>query len=1078
MDCLRNVNCYNEVLDLVVRYNDLIQRGQGNTISKHPRDDQRDESICYQAATFYQHHGDHRLMSDALERLPNVEDRITFLQKNEFFDQAADLLLKEGRAQEAASLMRSKGEFLEAARFSDDDKFIADCYLLAARSIMEKTKREVRNKECEELIGGLSERATEFYKRCENLNGQAEVLFARGKFYRNSEDVDEAAKLFYQARNYTALTECFLLLANDDPRKVSRCNAITTLSGLLHLILALHKENRENSERTAISMCHTYFGLQDTDDVQTKKVPQLEMVRFSNLHNVQAKLTQGDVIPAKDAEKLIKDHLFQMARDLIEQLWNKHQQTNVKHKICPRFIGGTECDVKTCNFQHTELTRSHFGDRFYALLFLVQLEEKIASFLKNMNRESAKVKNRLQQLLFIEPEFTACEWLYELLFPQDGELVSSYFLSERDALFLRRHVSKRIAEFAKTHKWYKSSEEKRLSSSDLFIEVSNLMHIAGAPAENLLSAEERKFEKRNLSFHPSMFPDTRTPGRFTIFSKALERSKSRLYVNGDILESIHAAVKEFLFTPAKIRGLPYPSIANAVMILERQLTACLMLYCRLMMNNTIVCLPESYLSMISFWDFVDRPQKNRSTTFYNALQYAPHCFQGPEGQRKFNRLHELTRSVVELTFGEIRWKYNIVSDTLCANSVNCVEVERVLVLVLVMLCNCGRAIPEECEQLIREQLLTLQLRQDLPEKLTKCVERIRSASGFQDVVLCLRELLTQKHRQERLCDVKWDDRTAKDIRIDCNIYNYSKQFRFEIDVNALSKNAERRQREEQEAAEDEMNDNYSQMLDEPETQSQRQEYNEDAQANALSVIKRELLKWKLRRETKATREEEIKNDAVKAHFQSFKLDKSECTICGTVQFVDRSSTIADDTISSDPSSSLEQDEETTSAWQLRILQRNTFETHCSKGSPHWKKEKSLANFKKLYEKRILPTIERATQVMEEMKKLSEETEVDCSLDLDRLKVTLSRLQNNIKKVEDDRSWDAVYLIETAAEKVNNETKRINNTKGGKGNGGKHGANQDSGDEDFADDGLDDDTVVGHLKDVASVRRPKRKGKRR
>ncbi len=47
---------------------------------------------------------------------------------------------------------------------------------------------------------------------------------------------------------------------------------------------------------------------------------------------------------------------------------------------------------------------------------------------------------------------------------------------------------------------------------------------------------------------------------------------------------------------------------------------------------------------------------------------------------------------------------------------------------------------------------------------------------------------------------------------------------------------------------------------------------------------------------------------------------------------------------------------------------------------------------------------------------------------------------------------------------------------------EHGANQDSGDEDFADDGLDDDTVVGHLKDVASIRRPKRnnrgKGKRR
>ena len=1027
MDCLRNVNCYNEVLDLVSRYNDLIQRGQENTILKRPRYDQRDESICYQAAKFYQRRGDHRLMSDALERLPNVEDRITFLQKNGFFDRAAELLLKEGRAQEAARLMRSKGKFLEAARFSDDDKFIADCYLLAARANLLSTKNGVLDTETERLL----ERAIEMYKNCKNLNGQAEVKFARGLFYGNVEDLEEAVEMYYQASNYSALTECFVSLMNieEDPRKLSRPKAISTLQGLLYLILALHKESKENSERTAVSMCHTYFGLQDTDDVQTKKVPQLEMVRFSNLHNVQAKLTQSDVIPAKDADKLIKDHLFQLARDLIEQLWNKHQQTNVKHKICPRFIAGTECDVKTCNFQHTELTRSHFGDRFYALLFLVQLEEKIASFLKDMKRESAKVKNRLQQLLFIEPEFTACQWLYELLFPQHGELFASYFLSERDVLLLRRHVSKHITEFAKTHKWLNSSEEKRWSSSDLFIEVSNLMHIAGAPFEYLLSAEERNFEKSNLSFHPGMFPDKRSPGRFNIFSKALERSKRKLYVNGDILGSIHSAVKEFLFSPAKRRRLPYPSIANAVMILERHLTACLMLYCRLMMNETIVCLPESYLSMISFWDFVDRPQKNRSTTFYNALQYAPRYFQGPEGQRNFNYLQELTRSVVELTFGEIKWEYNIVSDALCANSVNCVEAERVLVLVLVMLCNCGRGIPEQCEKLIREQLLKLEFRQDLPEKLKKCVEDVRNATGIKDVVVCLIELLTQKHRKERLCDVKWDDHKFRDNRRNCKVDKYSEHFYFKIDESALTSNTGRRQLEEQEATEDEMNYIYSEQSDvfsQEETHSQHQEYSEQARASAALVIERAFLKWKHRKEKKAKLEEEIKNDAVKSHFQSFKLDKSGCTICGRVQFVAN-------TTSFEPSSSLDQYEETTLIWQPRGPQRNTFETHCSKGSTHWKKEKSFAKFKAFYKKCILPTIQRAAQLKDEMTKQRLETEVDCSLDLDRLEDTLSRLQMKIKKVEDEGEWDTMKLLENAAEDVNNETRRINNTTGRKGN---------------------------------------------
>ena len=1029
VDCLLKEHRYSEVLDLVSRYDDLIQRGEDSAISKHPRYDQRDESICYQAAKYYKRHGDHHRMADALERLPNIEDRITFLKKNEFFDQAADLLLKEGRAQEAARLMRSKGKFLEAARLSDDNLFIADCYLLAARSSMKTVKREFLDKKTEQLIEGHFERATEMYKRCKNLNGQAEVLFARGEYYENYNDVDEAAKLYYQAQNYAALTDCFLLLVSNCPRKVARHNAMTTLKGLLNLILALHKKRRENSERTAITMCHAYFGLEDTNDVFTKKVPHLEMVRFTSIENVMTKPDHDEVITTEEANKLIKEYLPKMARKLIEQIWKKHQERIDGSKPCPRFIAGDTCDINRCIHHHEKMSRDHFANRYYALLFLVYLEDTIASFLKCMTRESAKVKNQLQKLLFIEQEFTACQRLYELLFPKDGELVSSHFLSERDVSFLRRNGFRRIIKFAKTYKWYNSTEEKRWSSSDLFIEVSNLMHIAGAPVENMLAAEERQFEMRGLSFHAGMFPDKRNPGRFHIFSKALERSKSKLYLKGDVLGFVHSAVKEFLFSPAKRRRLPYPSIANAVMILERHLTACLILYARLVMTET-VCLPESYISMINFWDYVDRPQTNRNSTFYNAVQYASSYFQGPEGQRNFYHLQELMRSIVELTFGEISWEYDIVSDALCSTSVNYVEAERVLVLVLTMLCNCGRGIPNECEKLIREHL-TLQLRQDLPEKLKKCVEDVRGATGFQDIIRCFRELLAQKHRQERLCDVMWDAIKAKDSRTDCRIYRYSNQFRFQIDVNAVSKFAERREREEHETTEEEMNDNDPQGFDEQETQSQSRDYSEEERANALLVIARAVLKWKHRKESKAKLEETIKNDPVKSHFQLFKLDKSGCTICGRVQFVNHSSDITDSAVSADHSSLLDQSEEVTSTW--RISKQDTFETHCARGSPHWMKEKSLEEFKKFYEKRIQPTIDRATQLMNEMTKLGEETELDCSLlDRDRLKDTLSRLHINIKKVEDERSWDCLSVIDKAANQVRNATKVIKDTKGRKG----------------------------------------------
>ena len=1018
VDCLLKVNRYSEVLDLVSRYEDLIQRGEENTILKHPRYDQRDENICYQAAKFYKRRGDDRLMSDALERLPKVEDRITFLKRNEFFDQAADLLLREERAEEAARLMRSKGKFLEAARYSDDHSFIADCYLLAARSTVRSMK--VRNKEYEEMIEGLFERATEMYKRCENINGQAEVLFARGKFCRDSEDVNKAANLYNQVRNYAALTDCCLLPIDHDSRKVSCPQARDTLKGLLHLILSLYKENKENSERTAISMCYAYFGLEDTDDVCTKKVPHLEMVRFTNLQNDTTKSDGDELIPVTEGDRLIKEQLHKMAHKLIEQMWEEAQKVINRSKPCPQFIAGIPCDITTCNHHHEQISRVHFTNRFQALLFLVHAEDTIANFLKYMKRESAKVKNQLQKQLFIKPEFTACHWLYQLLFPQDGELVSSYFLSEGDVSFLRRQVSDRIIEFATKSLWDSSSEEERRSSSDLFIKVSNLVHIAGAPnfpigkLYTLLAVEEKKFQSRNVRDHPGIFFD-RSSGRYDIFSKSLERSKSRLYWNGDVLGSVHAAVKKFLFASAKRKALPYPSIANVVMILERHLTACLLLYTRFMMNETIVCLPESYLSMVNFWDFVDRPRTNRSITLYTAIQASSQLVQGRDN---LNRLFELTWYIVALTFGEIRWEYNIVSDALCANSINCVEAERVLVLALTMLCNCGRGIPDQCEQLIREHLLTLRLRQDLSKQLKKCVEDVRSATGIQDIIRCLEELLAQKHRQERLCDVKWDDYKAKDLRMNCKFYRYSKQFRFEIDVNAIS---ERKRREETETTEEEINDNYPQVFDEQETHSQRQEYDEEHRKKAALAIERAFLDWKHRKEIKAKSEEMIKNDPVKRHFQPFKLDKSGCTICSSVQFVDHGSDITD-TVSADASSLLDQSEEVKSTW--RILKRNTFETHCSKGSPHWKKEIDFREFRKFYEKLIQPTIDGATQLMKEMTKLTEETEVDCSLDLDRLNNSLSRLNSNIKKVEDSRTWDSVYLIRHAAHEVKNVTSKI------------------------------------------------------
>ena len=816
---------------------------------------------------------------------------------------------------------------------------------------------------------------------------------------------------------------------NTNPETCSRPKAIDTLKGLLHLLHAFHKENKGNNEHSAKAMCYKYFGLEDIDGAHAKKVPHLEMVRFANLQNIQTKFSQDKIIPDSEVDKLIKDHLFQMTRTLIEKVWNKHQQIIDSCTACPRFITEIICDVSACKNHHSEVTRQYFADRFYALLFLVRLEQTIAIFLKDMRLQSAKVKNQLRELLFIHPEFVACDQLYELLFPRGGNFVASYFLTERDVLFLRRNVSSHIKEFAKAIWYSRFSEEERWTSSDLIIEVSNLLHLAGGSVDDLLSAEERKFENRKLTYHPGMFSGG-SDERFNIFSRALEGSKFSLYLKGDVLGSIHAAVKQFLFTPAKRKGLPYPSIANAVMILERHLTTCLMLHARLMMNDTIVCLPESYLSMISFWDLIDRPQTKRSTTFNCAIQYASQSFQDSEAQRNFNHLHELALAVVQFTLGKISSSYNMLRDAFSNTSVHFVEVERVLVLVLTMLCNCGRGIPKECEVDIREQLFTLQLHHDVPQKLKKCVEDARNANGFQDIVVCLRELLIQKPRQERLLDVKWDELRSKGSRLNCRIVMYSKHFCFKLPASTISKTTAMVQSKEPEATEDEKIHSFSQVFNEGEGGRQRQKYSDKVRKNACLVISRAYLKWRSRKEAKEKLEIEMKNDAVKRHFQSYKLDKYGCTICGRIQFVDRSPNVTE-TTPSEPSLSFDPDKEET--WKPRIMQRNTFEGHCSGGSPYWKKEKSFARFRTSYRIHILPTIKDATQLLDEMRNLREETEMDYSFDIDRLSDALSRLQIALKKIEDACLWDCINMTNKAVEDVNNTIRSIKNTTAGKGN---------------------------------------------
>ena len=662
LDCLLKGQSYNQALEVIARCRKLEKRKV--VMVSVPRVDQREESICYQAAEYYLKHRQLDLMTSALEKLPKTKDRITFLQKNACYGQAAELLLKEGKPQEAAELMRSNGKFLEATSFTDDDKFAADCYLLATRSSIlskEITVNTMNNGETQKLIEAPLHHAAELYERCGDVNGQAEVKFTRGKFLSCISDLEEAGKLYYRAVNYVGAAKCFLLLIDleKDPKKFSCPIALDTIKALLYLILALHKKKQDNKDRTAILMCETYFGLVETGDIHARKIPQLEMARLTALR-MNEEVKNKEIIAVEDAYNVIKEYLYGMASNLIQQVWNRQQNMNEQHKQCSRYLAGDLCDNDNCKCYHGDPTRLHFDDRFYALCFLINLNTVVINFLEELKKESAKVANQLRKRLSKLLMFEACQWLMDLLFHRSNQLEQPYFLEEKDLIFLRKQqpICYRIIEYAR-FLWCKAKEEDRWSDSDLFITVSNLMHVAAAPVADifdLLCVEERKFEryaaKENIRNYYGFFPDRIKHGRYKIFSKWLEHSKSALHnQGGDVLKATQSAIKTFLYVPAKRSPkIPHPSIANAVMILEYFMTACLMLYSRLMINRTPVCLPKSYLSLTTFWDMVNMFKPNQSSLRGAIQSHAPSSFV-EEGTLK--RLQGLTESMVLLMFGGI-----------------------------------------------------------------------------------------------------------------------------------------------------------------------------------------------------------------------------------------------------------------------------------------------------------------------------------------------------------------------------------------------------------------------------------------
>lgn len=304
-------------------------------------------------------------MMEVIEHLPSATDRVTFLKKRGCIKEAARVMEKEGKRDEAADLLINEGMFQEAIKYSADPKFTADCLVSQARTT------DVTQ---DALL--ILQMALEKYQQCEDLGGQAEVLLLLGELSNNVEKILEAGRLFNKCRNFCGEVESVVELLKttrcSPPENFSQWLAVRALERLLRLVTLLFKPNVQLSvaESSEVEKCEKHFGLFPADINRVKVYYSKNGGRFSKVDPkfVKSNASESEaMIDTSEAHLKIGRFLMNSAVSLVSMIRRMLENTFVRSTVCKEVGDGIVCDSSSCNYHHED-SEELFNKRFQALL--------------------------------------------------------------------------------------------------------------------------------------------------------------------------------------------------------------------------------------------------------------------------------------------------------------------------------------------------------------------------------------------------------------------------------------------------------------------------------------------------------------------------------------------------------------------------------------------------------------------------------------------------------------------------------------------------------------------------------------
>ena len=994
--CLEKLGNYKEAVEVLIRGNlyqkaiDVLKR-----FEKLSSTDQKEvlapgrslQELCLASAELSFKGRNMTEMHNSLKFVNPVEIRVEFLKKRKLLDDAANEFLKEGRAVEAAKIMREKGSFLVAADYakrSGHHRLAADCTLALVRSTVDLPR--------EEQAKHLRE-AKNLYKEAGQMNGFAEVLLEEAKCIADCTKAVEAAGIFNSPTNYNICgeLECvgvMLDCTHPDHPGLSDINtflAVRLVRNVLQLIKSLNASNLDVMTQKEIDRCEEYFGLFREVDPSKRVIRRKEGDRFLYFaQRLQKRPFAGNrwELDLQDVRERIAEVLFNRVTQLIQSIRVLLDNTFITNQSCQNFLMGFPCNSGSCHLQHKPPSQNTNYQLFTAILDEMYLDAQAYDFQKlekKYDRWEINSPNPTKdsENPFPRDGFASCEKLFEFLFPASGQSADfplhsyiSYF-RDRTPWFFKQRLLKFAEEV-----WQKcATNEDKLQSADVFLTVSHLLQLIGSPSSRILSwiADTEEEFRRScvmLNGKPSI---PKTVGivveegtKMTLFSRWWEMSKTYLHACGDVVEAGHNAIRRFLSMTANPRKrLPFPSPKNCLDILEYFMCVFLTLFARLQQaqnSRDLVCLPARYLSVMSFWNNLNCTTSEHVEIYQAVFLYQSH-------PSTISDVKKFLRDMVSLMLGGYSQKFNVLKKVLHRKeSIRTGEAERALILVLTLLCNSGHSVPHESEFRLLKNLYIKPLPEvKLPDRMVVCLEQVQEAKGIREIVVILQNLLREKG--EKLCTVHWENVHRQlwwqEVNPECYRNNFC--------TNVLERLA---QRTEELPAEEgiESKDVEEGLLDELNADEDHPIRDLDrSQTDKLEAIEREEViqaeSWEESNEMKALIPEEIPHqqdaleDPVNSYFSPFKVDQSGCSICNVRFSSEKSDKVQ---FSGEEWEKQPEDKNPISS---SFTEYSTLESHQAVGSPHFKKIEEFNAYRRLFVDELYPQHPKLSSVTSQAESL-------------------------------------------------------------------------------------------------------------